>query len=230
MSTLMTVPRSALASLLVFGAMSAATLTGDLSKYRDFQLGTDLAAIVKQVGATASQVKVVHSRPALIQELEWHPQTLGSSSVPEPAKEIVFSFYNGHLFRILISYDRYETEGLTADDFVEGISAAYGVAEKPAAPAKAVQGVYGDQEDVIARWQDSEHCFELIRSSYGPSFRLTGVLNTLAVPAQAAIVEATRLDAQEAPQRDAARIASDKEKERDKLENSRLVNKPKFRP
>ena len=70
----------------------------------------------------------------------------------------------------------------------------------------------------------------LIRSSYGPSFKLVGVLKRLEAPAQAAILEAKRLDDQEAPQRDAARIASEEEAARAKLEKARLVNKPKFRP
>ena len=112
----MTVSRSALTSFLVFGVMSAATLAGDLSKYRNFQLGTDLPTVAKQAGANPSQAKVIHRRPALIQELEWRPQPLGSSSQTEPAKEVVFSFYDGELFRIVVNYDRYETEGLTADD------------------------------------------------------------------------------------------------------------------
>jgi hypothetical protein len=47
---------------------------------------------------------------------------------------------------------------------------------------------------------------------------------------QGAITEAKRLDDQEAPQRDAARIAGEKETERAKLEKSRLENKPNFRP
>ncbi len=210
--------------------MSAAALAADLSKYRHFQLGTDLPAIAKQVGASPSQAKVVHRRPALIQELEWRPQGLGPSSKTEAVQEVVFSFYDGELFRIAINYDRYKTEGLTADDFIEAISATYGIAEKPTAPANAVQGGYGDQEEIVARWQDLQYCFDLIRSSYGPSFKVIGVLKRLQTPAQAAITEAKRLDYQEAPQRDAARIADEKEAGRAKLEKSRLVNKPKFRP
>ena len=225
-----TLSRSALTSFLVFGVMSAATLAGDLSRYRNFQLGTDLPTIAKQVGAGPFEAKVIHRRPALIQELEWRPQPLGPSSQTEQAKEVVFSFYEGELFRIAINYDRYETEGLTADDFIEAISATYGIAEKPTAPANAVQGRYGDPEEIVARWQDSQYCFDLIRFSYGPSFRLIGVLKRLQAPAQAAIIEAERLDDQEAPQRDAARIADEREAERAKLEKSRLVNKPKFRP
>ena len=122
---------------------------------------------------------------------------------------MVFSFYEGELFRIAITYDRYKTEGLTADDFIEAISATYGIAEKPTPPANAVQGRYGDQEEIVARWQDSQYCFDLIRSSYAPSFRLIGVLKRLQAPAQAATLEAKRLDDQEAPQRDAARITSE---------------------
>ena len=49
-------------------------------------------------------------------------------------------------------------------------------------------------------------------------------------PAQAATLEAKRLDDQEAPQREAARLASEEVAAKTKLEKARLVNKPKFRP
>src|ERR1039458_3817938 len=118
--------RWVLTPVFVLGTMSAATLEKDLSKYRNFQLGTDLAAIAKQVGASPSQATVVHRRPALIQELEWRPQTLGSASQTEAAKDVVFSFYDGALYRIVVSYDRYQTEGLTVNDFIDALSATYG--------------------------------------------------------------------------------------------------------
>jgi hypothetical protein len=47
---------------------------------------------------------------------------------------------------------------------------------------------------------------------------------------QVAIVEAKRLDDREAPQKEAARLAAEKETEQAKLDKSRLLNKPKFRP
>jgi hypothetical protein len=225
-----TASRSTLTTFLIFGVISAATLALDLSKYRNFELGTDLSTVAKQAGANPSQAKVIHRRPALIQELEWRPQPLGSSSQTEPAKEVVFSFYDGKLFRIVVDYDRYETEGLTADDFVDAISATYGPAAKPTAPVKVAPGSYGDQEEILAQWQDSQYRFDLIRSSYGPTFRLVGVIKRLEAPAQAATLEAKRLDDHEAPQRDAARIASEEQAAKTKLEKARLVNKPKFRP
>jgi hypothetical protein len=186
--------------------------------------------VAKQIGARPAQANVIHTRPVLIQELEWRPQGIGSSAQTDPAKDVVFSFYDGELFRIVVNYDRHETEGLTADDLVEAISTTYGKAAKAAVSAQTVPGRYGDQEDILAQWEDPRYRFDLIRSSYGPSFRLVGILKKLEATAQAAILEAKRLDDQEAPQRDAARLATEEESARDKLEKARLVNKPRFRP
>jgi hypothetical protein len=209
--------------------MGSATWAADLSKYRDFQLGADLATVAKQTGASLSEAKAIHLRPAVIQELQWRPQPLGAKTHSEPAKEVIFSFYDGELFKIAVYYDRYETEGLTTDDIVDAIASNYGTASKPVA-AVTVEGPYADQETVVAQWQDPQYRFELIRSSYGPAFQLIGVLKKLEAPAQAAILEATRLDTQEAPQRAAAQVALAEEAEKAKLDQARLVNKAKFRP
>lgn len=225
-----TASRSTLAALLILGAMSAAASTGDLAKYRNFEFGTDLATVAKQAAVDPSQAKVIHSRPVIIQELEWRPQPLGASSQTESVQEVTFSFYDGKLFRIKVDYDRYQTEGLTADDFVDAISATYGPATKPTAPANVAPGSYGDQEEIVAQWQDSQYRFDLIRFSYGPTFRLVGIMKRLEAPAEAATLEAKRLDDQEAPQRDAARRASEEDAAKAKLEKARLVNKPNFRP
>jgi hypothetical protein len=214
---------------LLSGLSSSAGLGGDLSKYRSFQLGTDLTTVAKQAGADPSQTTVLHLRPALIQELQWHPRPLGRSSQREAAQDVLFTFYNGELFRIVVNYDRYETEGLTADDFVDAISATYGPAAKPTAPAKVTTESYGDQEDILAQWQDAKYRLDLIRSSYGPSFRLVAVVKALAMAAEVATLEAKRLDDREAPQRDAARVASESEAAKIKLEKARVLNKPNFR-
>ena len=221
---------SALISLLVGAVLSAATVPGDLSTYRKFRLGTNLTTVSKQVGANASQVKTIHRRPVLIQELEWRPQPFGSGAQTEATREIVFRFHDGELFLITVSYNRYGTEGLTADDLIEAISATYGVSTRPTAAARTIQSDYGDTDDVVAEWQDPQYRFQLIRSSYGPTYKLVGALKRLEVSAQAAIVEAKRLDHEEAPQRDAARKADEEEAARVELQKARLSNKPKFRP
>jgi hypothetical protein len=220
--------RPLLTSVLMFGITSGAACAADLSKYRAFQLGSDLPSVTKVIGDT--QIKVVDSRPALVQEITWRPRPLGASSNPESVQEVVFTFYNGELYRIVVNYDRYETEGMTAGDMVDAISVAYGAAEKLTAPAEAQPGSSGDGEGILARWQDPQYRFELSRSSFGHAFTLVGVLKKLEAPAQAAALEAKRLDDQEAPQRDAARAASEAQEAQAKLDKARLVNKPKFRP
>jgi hypothetical protein len=222
--------RVVFSAIVAFGAMPAVTMAGDLSRYRSFQFGSELPAIAKLAGQTPAHAKVVHSRPALLQELSWRPRSLGPAAQAETAKDVVLSFYNGRLFRMIVSYDRYETEGLTAKDIVNAISAMFGPAADPPASAKPTAGPYGDLEESVAVWEDSQHRFELIRSSYGPAFRLVGVLKSIEVPAHEATLEANRLDRIEAPQREAARIASDEVEAKAKIEKARLANLPAFRP
>jgi hypothetical protein len=222
--------RSAAPLLLVLGVMPAGTAAADLSRYRNIQLGTDLPTVAKQVGVDAAQAKTIHRRPALIQELESRQQPLAPSSQPESAKDVTLGFYNGELYRIVVNYDRYETAGLTSDDFIAAISTIYGVAAKPSPVADSAQEMYAEREETIAQWQDSDYSFELVRLSFGPSFQLIGMLKRLQAPAQAAIVQAKRLDDEEAPQREAARKASEADAAKDELEKARLVNRPKFRP
>src|SRR5438552_1198692 len=164
--------KTTLISVLMCGAMSAAPVTGDLSTYRGFHFGTNPAVVAKAVGVSMSEVKIVHSRPALIQQLTWRPRNQGPTTQPESVSDIIFSFFNGELYRIVVQYDRYEIEGLAVDDIVEAVSLTYGPSAKPSAPAKAARETYGDQEDAVAHWQDTEYYFDLMRSSYGPTFKL----------------------------------------------------------
>jgi len=91
----------------------------DFSKYREFKLGMNLPAIAKQAGVNPSEAKVIYQRPSVIQELDWWPQSPSiSSAQADPVKEILFSFYNGELYRIVISYDQKRTEGLTKEERV----------------------------------------------------------------------------------------------------------------
>jgi len=215
-----------MAAFVALGVGSGA----DLSQYRGFKLGIDLSTVAKAAGLSAEQAKTVHSRPALIQELAWRPQPLGPSAQTDAAKEVVFSFYDGQLFRITISYDRYVTEGLTTNDYIDAISRTYGMSSPPDAQEAAVLARRGDEEQVMAKWQDSQYRFELIRSEYGPTFKLVGILKRLEESSRVALIEAARLDDKEAPQREAERNTKDDETERARLEKARLVNKPAFRP
>ena len=203
----------------------------DFSRYRSFRIGTDLATIAGQARMDPSQAKVVHRRPALIQELEWRPQPLGPSTQVDTVSEVVFSFYNGELYRLVVNYDRYKTEGLTAEDLIAAISATYGSATRSAAEI-VLPSIYGDNEtlEILARWEDAEYSFNLVRFSHQTSFTLVALSKRLDVLARAAVIEAVRLDAQEAPQREIALQNRQAEENRVQQEKARLANKPGFRP
>jgi len=226
-------PRRGFGGLLQLVPVSAAALgVPDLSRYRGFQFGERLPAVAKQAGLDVSQAKVIHERPALIQELEWPIWLASSSSSPQdPVRTILFSFYNGELFRVLVSYDRDETKGLTTEDLTEAISAQYGTATKPANVAIAFSStqVDNDSEAVIARWENSQYSFDLYRSSYQPTFGMIAFSKRLDALARSATAEAIRLDAVEAPQREIQRQNQEDEKNRESQEKARQVNKSKFR-
>jgi hypothetical protein len=226
-------PASLLALSLPADPVSAPlTDTPDLSTYREFRLGMHLPAVAKQAEMQPSEARVTHQRPALIQELEWRPQrSLAYSPQADPVQEVLFSFYNGELFRIVVNYDQLRTEGLTDEDMVEAISARYGTATKPAAKVILFSSsqVYNDSENVIARWEDSQYSFNLFRSSYEPTFGMLVFSKRLDLLAQAAIVEAMRLDEQEAPQREVALQDKQDEENRARQAKARLVNKAAFR-
>ncbi len=45
----------------------------EFSRYRTFDLGGSIASVLTSTGAPASEVKTVHERPAILQDLEWRP-------------------------------------------------------------------------------------------------------------------------------------------------------------
>src|SRR5882724_8907164 len=90
----------------------------DLSRYRNFTLGMSLTKLLER-----TDVKMIHGRPALIQELTWWPPNVPGTSVrADSVEQILFSFYNGELYKISVTYDRPSTEGLTEADMVKSVS------------------------------------------------------------------------------------------------------------
>jgi hypothetical protein len=215
-------------------ALLSALLVGaqDLSRYREFQIGMNLPTVAKLANEKPSEAKMVHQRPAVIQELEWQPQRfLSSSPQTDPVKEVLFSFYNGELFRVTVTYDWYRIGGLTEEDMVQAISAIYGTATRPTAKV-ILSSSQPNKEDekVIARWEDSQYSLDLLQPSYPPTFKMVLVSKRLDALAGTAITEALRLDEQEAPRREVERQKKQAEEDRAELEKIRLVNKAIFRP
>ena len=214
--------------------VSAPADARDFSRYRGFRLGMSLATVAAQTGLKAADARLVHQRPAVIQELTWHAQHAMLTATPQtdPVSELVFTFYNGELCRVMITYDRYKTEGMTDQDIIEAISTQYGAATRPAATI-AIFGsapILDSTERVIARWEDAQYSFNLFRSSDVVGYGLLGSSKTMDVQIRAAMLEAIRLDAQEAPQREADRQKTQDDERNKTQAQSRIVNKAAFRP
>lgn len=219
--------------LCVIGILCGGSLlaAGDLSSYRGLHFGMTLATAAEQSGARLPEARVLHQKPALIQEIDWRPRAPITSDPlkVDPVKEGVLSFYNGELFRIVVTYDRYRIEGMTAEDVIQGISATYGTPAKPTVEIP-FRSNYGETAAVLARWEDPEYSYDLVRTGDRASYSLVLYSKRLEAMAQAAIVEAVRIEAQEAPQREIDRQKQRAADENQLLEKARSTNKPNFQP
>src|SRR5260370_9972077 len=86
--------------------LAAPLLRGqDLSKYRHFSFGMTLTRVLERTDQKMADVKDIHGRPALIQELTWWPPNLpGTSFRSDTGEQILFSFYNAELYKISVTY------------------------------------------------------------------------------------------------------------------------------
>jgi hypothetical protein len=200
----------------------------ELSTYRGFQFGMDLAAAAKQAGVKPSEARLVHQRPAVIQELDWQPSVFRSRDT-DPLKSGLLCFYQNELFRIVVTYERDKVEGMTPDDMIAAISTTYGIPTRPNAEI-AYHSNYAEVATVIARWEDSQYSYNLVRSGYGDSFALVMYSKRLDALAATAITEAVRLDTAEAPERASEATRKQQQDDRLALEKARSVNAPNFRP
>ena len=192
----------------------------DLSQYRHFSFGMTVTDVCKLIDTKPADITVVHERPALIEELTWWPpQPYGPSRPAEPVDQLLFSFDNGALYRMLVTYDSSATKGLTDEDMIRVVSAKYGGATRPVAVVNfPMNPSYKATEKVIARWEDSQYSLNLFRS-YGDTFAIVMFAKQLDVQAGVSIAESVKLDQEEAPQKEAARAkknAEDLELERQK--------------
>jgi hypothetical protein len=187
-------------------------------------------------GAAESELKQIHQRPALIQELTWRPRYgIRRSPVSDTGsvEQMVFDFYDGRLFRVTVHYDRKQTEGLTDADMIEAISMIYSTpAEGVIQTARQFAATSNDDLGMrIAEWGNESSSVALHRrSTYAIGFTLVVTAEPVAALARTAAAQAAVLDAREAPQREAARQKKEADDRRAAEEKARSINKPIFRP
>jgi hypothetical protein len=206
----------------------------DLSRYRNFELGSDVASVSTAAGVATSEAKTVHQRPAVMQDLQYRPShwTAGTAST-DPVEQIAFSFYNDQLFRIVVDYGHERTEGMTGADMIEAISAVYGprLPQTSRASGRAASRLETESGSLVARWGDSQHAIALYQtSSYRAAYRLIVTDVGRDDLARKAETQALRLDDQEAPQRELARQQKERDDGRAAAAKARDLNRGVFQP
>lgn len=205
----------------------------DPGTYREFQLGASTADVAARAGAIARDVKKLHERPALLEELSWRPPyTSGrDSNERDSVAGIVFSFIDNQLFKMNIDYDRSRTEGLTKEDMIGSLTALYGPRSTAPVSAPARSAIDSlDTPTVLARWRQGDTSITLQHSPYGGGFSLVILSVRLDALARKAQASAVTMDAREAPAREAARAKAQAAAEKAAAEKTRTTNKAAFTP
>jgi hypothetical protein len=211
------------------------SLTAGAGRYRDFALRSSLATVAKVAGVAVSEATLIHERPALLQDLDWRPSPwIGglTAASTDPVEQIVFSFYEDQLFRVVVDYARDRTEGMTDADMIEAIGVVYGKAMPRRAGARPVPSrVENESGSALARWGDAGYGVVLYRTSeYGERFRLIVTESALERLARKAMLDAARLEELDAPRVERARQKKALDDSRAAAGKARAVNKAVFRP
>ena len=198
----------------------------DFSKYRSFSLGTSLPTVLRNAGQKMADVKVIQSRPALIQEVTWWPPNSSGTRQADAVREIVFSLYNGELYKMSIAYERSSTKGLTAPDMENVLTSKFGPVRNVALAIDSPNERYDLSAKIIASWEDPQYSIDLVRSGFTDDFGLVIYSKRVNADAELAIAEAIKTEEQERPKREAER----QKRESDDLEAARQKNRKIFHP
>jgi hypothetical protein len=221
-------PIRSLLFLLLMTLFSAPLICAQgLAKYRTYAFGMSPADLQLQLGSQALRAKLVHDSPATIQELAWWPWESPASSPGEGLWQVLFRFHDGQLYRILATYDRQATRGLTAEDMIEAISTQYGPPTRlGTASSSPTNGLDDTTKEALAQWEDAHYSHTLFRSSLSDAFGLVMLSKQLDAQADLAIAEFARLAMQNGSRQAAVR----RSQEAEDLEAARQRNKKAIRP
>jgi hypothetical protein len=203
-----------------------------VSRYRGYVLDSTLESVVATSGARTTDVKTIHERPAKIQELEWRaPYVSSGNALADPVRGIVFTFLDDALYQVIVSYDRDRTDGLTNNDIIGTLTAAYGPPVLRSAKQPSTRPAAAHPDTIaLAQWETAQASLTLVRGTYTPEFQLILLSKPLGLRARNATREAIRLDAAEAPQRDMDQRKKEAAAASAAREQTRAMNKAAFRP
>jgi hypothetical protein len=217
---------SAACLLLAVSTVSSA----ELSRYREFELGSSLASVTAVTQTQGHDLKTTHSRPAVLQQLEWRPRYMPGTPVPgrDSIDKLLFNFVDDRLFKLSVFYAQDRTNGLTNADMIESLTGVYGaplLARTPSALAPPL-----DAPVIVAEWRQADASVVLQRREYTDAYVLVVTSLSLDTAARKAEATALVLDDREAPQREAALVKKRADDERQAEERARSANKKTFQP
>jgi hypothetical protein len=203
----------------------------ELSRYREFELGSSLATVTAVTRTEGRDLKTIHSRPALLQEVVWQPRYMSGPPVADrnSISEMVFSFVDDRLFKMTVAYERGRTTGLTNADMITALTDVYGAPTTAVKPRVTANDAL-DAGTVLAEWRHDDVRVALRRSGYNELFSLVITSVSLDAIAHKAMATAVILDAREAPAREAALLKKRADEQRQAEEQLRTTNKQVFKP
>jgi hypothetical protein len=213
--------------------LATASAFADSGKYREFTLGSTATSVLELTRLRPSELKTLHDRPSVLQELVWRPRYSTGRALPDvdPVDEMVFSFSDDRLYSITVYYDRARTAGLTHDDLILALKGVYGM---PLASAKRYQRLVrfapSDAAMPIATWEQGDTVVSLSWSDYRAGYVLIVMSQARESAARLATAAAIALDEREAPAREEAKQKKDVEDQKAAEERARETNKGAFRP
>jgi hypothetical protein len=217
---------SAACLLLAVSTVSSA----ELSRYREFELGASLAAVTAVTQTQARDLKTIHSRPAVLQQIEWRPRYMSGTPVPgrDSIDRLLFDFVDDRLFKMSIVYAQDRTSGLTNEDMIESLTSVYGAPSSPQTPRPSASAL--DAPVIVAEWRQPDASLVLQRHQYSNAYVLVVTSLSLDTIARKAEATAAVLDEREAPQREATLAKKRADDERQKQELARSANRKTFQP
>jgi hypothetical protein len=214
-----------------FFAFTAIAAESSLSSYRGIVLGDSVQVTLDRLRLSAPDVKVVYERPSLVQEITWRPHRFvsGTTIAPDALAEIVLTFHLDRLVRMVVTYDRDRTEGLTNADLHDALTREYGTSLLLATPTVTPSPTPTFTE-TVGQWQDAATALVLQRERYPHRLGLTITSIEADRAMETAKSEGQRLYTNEAPRRELARRTAEAETARVRDERVRRDNKATFKP
>jgi hypothetical protein len=213
--------------VLVLGSqvMSAQDAMG----YRAYALNTSLDTVLATSGGRAADARVLHERPAMIQELEWRaPYANAAGERVDPVRQITFLFCDDALYQVVVSYDPDRTDGLSNGEIIDALTTAYGSPMPGSARNRPLDAPLDTV--VLAQWDRAGASLTLLRRVYSAEFQLLLTSKVLATRARSAIREAERLNIVDAPRREREQRTKDAVEATAARDKIRAANKAAFRP